>query len=611
MKDKNKKLVIVVVSLLLVIGVSFAYFTVSILLKGDGSKVDFTTATLKGSKLVVEGNLVFDDIDMYPGHQNVSSIKVTATGDNELIPYHVIWEGENGLNTSLNYVVYKTSSKVDVSVQCEKEQEVMNGAKMYYEECSIQNVESLGSVVAEGTIREGKVKEILVKDEFITASPTGEEVYYYVILEYPNLGESQNGDIGNSFKGKVTVSLSETEPDINIIAAYIEEDDGTYKEVSEIPQSGYTLNIEKSVCNNGASVKWNNINNELITTNLSKSGTSCYLYFQKYEPYQARTYILSNIDSISDERDTNITGVLTENTTGTIYTAEDDWGKSYVYAGAVDNNWLKFAGYYWRIVRINGDGSIRLIYSGDSNSGPVTVGDATQIVNSSVNFNDLGDDNAYIGYMYGERDSNSYEMTHMNVYDSTIKQIIDNWYIGNILKKGFDSFISLEAGFCNDRKVYDGTMIYGKLGYGDNITGYAVINRFMKDAGTWNTIQKPTLKCGQINRDLFTSSDSTKGNFALKYPIGLISADEVVYAGGFGNGSNSEYYLNNNKAFWTMTPFSYNSGSSIFIVSSGLLYGASNPSNGIGVRPVINLRADVQLMGIGTITDPYVVVGAE
>ena len=147
MKSKNKKLMIVVASLLVVIGVSFAYFAASNFFGGSGSSVSATTATLQGSELRVEGTLEFNDLDIYPGHESVSSIKVTATGDNELIPYNVIWEGTNTLNTPLNYTIYKTSSEIDVSASCEKQKGVIDGAIMYYEECEISNVDSLGTAI--------------------------------------------------------------------------------------------------------------------------------------------------------------------------------------------------------------------------------------------------------------------------------------------------------------------------------------------------------------------------------------------------------------------------------------------------------------------------------
>ena len=200
MKHKNKKLMIVVASLLLLVGVSFAYFVSSVLLEGKGSKTEFTTATIKGSELRVEGTISFDDLDIYPGHENVSSIKVTAVGENELIPYNVIWEGENTLNTTLNYKVYKTSSKIEVNTSCEKKKKVIDGALRYYEECSISNIEQLGEEITSGTINTNETKKIIVTDEFITSTASGTSMYYYVILEYPNLEEEQNEDINGRFK---------------------------------------------------------------------------------------------------------------------------------------------------------------------------------------------------------------------------------------------------------------------------------------------------------------------------------------------------------------------------------------------------------------------------
>ena len=254
MREKNKKMIIVVVSLLLVVGVSLAYFTTSTFIDGNASSTTGTMTTIQDSTLVVEGTLEFTDLDIYPGHESVSSIRVTATGNNELIPYNVIWEGTNTLNTPLNYTVYKTSSEVEVNVSCDDKIGVVDGVRTYYEECTISNLEQLGEPIEEGIITTSDVntKITLVQDEFINSSPTGEEVYYYIILEYPNLEESQNIDIGGSFNGEVTVEESDIEPDINIIAAYIEQEDGSYEQATDIPQSGYTINTERSTCSNGA-----------------------------------------------------------------------------------------------------------------------------------------------------------------------------------------------------------------------------------------------------------------------------------------------------------------------------------------------------------------------
>ena len=586
MKDKNKKLIIVVASLFLVIGVSFAYFTVSVLLDGKGASTSGTTATLGSSELKVEGSLSFSDLDIYPGHQNVSSIKVSATGENELIPYHVIWEGENTLNTTLKYYVYKVERPVEVKATCEKKNGIKDGAKTYYEECEISNESELGSIISSGEIKTGETKKRIITDEFITSSKEGEEVYYYVILEYPNNNENQNRDIGGRFKGEVTVEINDTTPDISIIGTYIEENGG-YKEVSEIPREGYELNEEKSSCNNNAKLGWDKENSRIYVEKLNKSGTECTLYYDEY--VSAKDTILANSKVNEGTPDFSKTATTDEG----IYKAEDDWGTSYYFRGAVENNYIKFAGYYWRIIRINGDGSIRVIYNGESMA---TTGTSTQISTSA--FNSTYNNNMYVGYMYTSG------QVHGLGTNSTIKGVLDNWYTTNIANKGYGDQVSKEAGFCGDREPSTSSSTSnGSGGTGTTTTYYGGYIRLA------NSTKSPTLKC-KNNEDMYTVSGSSRGNKALTNPVGLIIADEVAVAGGMLGTNNTTYYLYTGQEYWTMSPSIFNGVANLFSVYSGGNISFSMGSM-IGVRPVINIASDVEITGSGTSTDPYVVVGAE
>ena len=94
-----------------------------------------------------------------------------------------------------------------------------------------------------------------------------------------------------------------------------------------------------------------------------------------------------------------------------LYMAEDDEGESYYYRGAVKNNYVSFAGFIWRIIRRNGDGSVRMIYSGKS---PSDTGDAVTIGNSA--FNDKYWDPTYVGYKYNE-DFSLHESNGTTGYD--------------------------------------------------------------------------------------------------------------------------------------------------------------------------------------------------
>ena len=388
------------------------------------------------------------------------------------------------------------------------------------------------------------------------------------------------------------------------IAIYIKQEDGNYEKTNTIPESGYILNEEKSVCSNNSKPSWNINTKSLKINNLNSNNTSCYLYFDSYckpEDTACQTILANKEVKVRDK----ITGPLTDNTTGKMYAAEDDDGMSYYFAGSVDNNWVRFAGYYWRIVRINGDGTIRIIYNGPTTN---QTGETTQIGVSA--FNENYDDNAYVGYMYGTPNSNTYEETHANINDSTIKKVVDNWYETNIANNSsFVNKIDINAGFCGDRQtvsgIWDG---YGKLGYGNNATTYSSVGRM---SGVLEKII-PSYKCN--SSDNFTLIQSIKGNKKLEKPIALLSIDEAIYAGAYDGKENNSYFLISGQIYWTMTSQRFN-------ISLG--FGANHNINSLGgpdnnwvssshgIRPVINLKANVTLTGTGTKDNPYIVEGAE
>lgn len=270
-----------------------------------------------------------------------------------------------------------------------------------------------------------------------------------------------------------------------------------------------------------------------------------------------------------------------------IFTAEDNDGISAYFRGAVTNNYVKFANFWWRIIRVNGNGSIRLIYDGTTAYANGESSTDRQIDTSAFNTN--SNDNAYVGYMYGTPGSSTHEATHANINNSAIKTILDSWYESNL--SNHSDYIDTEAGFCGDRTPYSGS------GTGTTRTYYAPYNRLF-------TNKTPSFECTN-NSDLYTTTGSEDGNKALQYPIGLISTDEVAYAGGVYNTSNSSYYLCIRNVYWTMSPSSYNSGAGVFCVGSNGRLGWYGVRSAVGVRPVINLRGDLFVTGTGTSTDPY------
>lgn len=304
----------------------------------------------------------------------------------------------------------------------------------------------------------------------------------------------------------------------------------------------------------------------------------------------------------NDSDETLATG-LGDNTNG-IYKSEDDLGNSYYFRGNVTNNYVYFAKNWWQIIRINGDGTIRMIYTSNPNDSS-----ANQYISRS-SFNNNSNDNAYVGYMYGTAGSSTYNATHTNTNSSTIKTVIDTWYQNNL--SSYSKYIA-DAIYCNDREVVQVNNVGGITltgnGAGTNESAYAGPIRIYVDYA-------PTLKCKNKN-DRFTTS-STLGNGALTNPIALITSDEVVMGGGAGIDPatmtyiiNSNYYLypaNGDYWYWTMTPFAYEGGRARvgFVYIDGSVNNF-NVNTDLAVRPVVSLKSDAISGGVGTVNNPFYV----
>ena len=309
-------------------------------------------------------------------------------------------------------------------------------------------------------------------------------------------------------------------------------------------------------------------------TRIGIGGTSI-----KAKVYRMTAYAYTQSEQESDKSDRGL------------YMMEDQDGKSYYYRGSVSNNYVQFAGYYWRIVRLNGDGSIRLLYAGTT---PNATGDSLQIQTNA--FNSTRTNPGYVGYMYGGTFNTSYEQTHANENESSIKTVLDNWYVTNIVNKNLEQYIA-DSGFCNDRSIYSGS---DGVSTASN-TSFGGYGRYIN--------HNPTLVCPQQN-DLFTV-ENEDGNQALTYPIGLITVDELMFSGLADGYLNRLSYTYSSEDYWTMTPrFFYAADASANVYaerSDGNISDFWAIINFV-FWPVINLASNVEIeSGIGTQNDPYVI----
>ena len=319
-------------------------------------------------------------------------------------------------------------------------------------------------------------------------------------------------------------------------------------------------------------------------------------------------------DSITELPDSTFANVTTASEKG-LYKADDDYTattgmKSYYFRGAVDNNWVKFGkdstgkDIYWRIIRINGDGSIRMIYTGTtaptSSTATVMTGTGTQINATTYQFYSSSDNPSYVGYMFTEGQQ------HGNGTPSTIKTAIDNWYKTTTLETDATTkeLVSQDQIFCNDRSAT--TSSSGTPG---EISGSMSTTYYYGAYVRLVTNKSPQLKCPTAS-DKFTSRKSSIGNKALTYPVGLITADEVAMAGGVYGSINSSYYLYTSSFYWSGSPydfFSDYSSAGEFSVSNGGDIGAGSVNITYGARPVVSLSSKAKLSGNGTYSKPYTV----
>ena len=305
---------------------------------------------------------------------------------------------------------------------------------------------------------------------------------------------------------------------------------------------------------------------------------------------------------------------------------EDDYGTSYYFRGNVQNNYVQFANMCWRIVRILGDGSVKLVlynYNGlTSANNALSTSTPCEETDSSAAFARFSGttykttfsdrsavNNALLGFMYGTIQGSSYHTTHMNNNKSVILNNLESWYTDVLSKQsGFDEAKLADAIWCNDKSTYSGT------GVGNAVTEYSGMHR-----NTYGSAN-PSLICpndndgGKLSK--FTVNDTKNGNGDLTYKIGLLTLDEVVFAGIELNTStsNNTVYLYQNAAeyWWLLTPGELTSGLlGSARVNPSSIAETSGPSyiyvTESAIRPAIAIDASVSATGTGTSEDPYVV----
>ena len=370
----------------------------------------------------------------------------------------------------------------------------------------------------------------------------------------------------------------------------------------ECTRNGKKIDANESITWNGT--KW------LLSTAISDGNVRCNATFETKKPTLAEAILANN------EVKTPITAPGKEVSTASealLASTPDDYGTSYYFRGAVKNNYVEFANKCWRIVRVGGDGSVKLILHNDNTA---KAANPCNSANNSTTaafarysgttytsrFNTNYDDNAYVGFMYGTVGSSTYAATHANTNKSTILTNLETWYNNNL--KTYESIIN-DTVWCNDKTNITDTSynpLYESnptgLGYGKNVTYYGATKRLVSSSNSAGGTG-PSLKCnGELSK--------------INSKVGLITADELAFAGyAYDIYYASTYLLENatDTGWWSLSPIDFRGDNAlVWIVNSSYYYlqvGAVDSAN--GVRPSISLKPSTNVTGNGSSENPYII----
>ena len=570
------------VLLIIIIGVaSFAYFgtfnvnlvnnvAVNINSSSPGNAT-FTSNATQLNLQVPAANMSFTVANNeVAAAENTAFLDVTLTGSSNLLTtctYDIVYEYDAGSNVYGQGTTTKTSGATkEITIEVNG----MNGNNHFATETNFDhaNVQSY----YDSTNKYYK----LVEGATIQSLGTEQSVRWKITGRYYNLNVSQAQLGGKAFTGKIYT-----------ISKGCSSDDGSsvkkgYETI--LANNGGKTAIEAKTAPSFANIETGNAGMYSYTEGTGKT----YYYrgavdnnWVKYGKFKENQIIYrgfrddtTNTDLWFDGEQVNYIDypTLAECQTGVNYDSTYNYKcKEVIYAHKGDDM-------YWRIIRVDKDNKIKMIYAGSkapSENTKVAITGANTNMGFTA-YNNEYNHAEYVGFQYTV---GSQRGTTTN---STIKTYLDNWYT-KYFNENIGTSRFIKTTFCNDRNTSSTWASTGSR------VDYAPYTRLSADTPT------PTFECN--------TADVVTNNF------GLITADEVVLAGGKYNTDNSAFYLNNNMAYWAGSPGRFG-GSLSGVFGLYPVVGLRNVRVGIrryAARGVVSLSSESKLLGSGTYNDVYTV----
>ena len=571
---QKKQTILVVASLLVVVlSVTLAYFTAQII--GKGKDVSVSSADLKIVFTDTDGSISGTNIE--PGWSDTKTFTI-ENKSNETYKYNIVIQDLVNTFVTKEYLQYKITStnggynmtefkdvpKSEIATDTILAYSVsipVGVTQSYTIEIKYTNDESVDQSIDMNKKLSGKL--------FITegSKPT---LISQILEDNPTRNTRSNNNNGtNDFATPLTTTTTVTLfKSTESITGITDTPKEVYYYAGNTTNNWVKFGTTKSCIYN---------NSEVYYADLS-SGTMVIR-----RPHNQEECLSSNVCTLGDLKGVGVTDDICTGNGGTLT------GEKASFEGEKP--------LYWRIIRTNHDGSIRLLYVGTS---PDTT---TGNIGTSA-FNTSRNSPKYVGYKYGE--DTSLDTIRNNTTDSTIKAFIDSWYENNLT--AYTKYISTEAVYCNDRELASGQT-------------YSTTSSF--DYVSWERIKtnkQPTYNCTNMSDAFSVNNTSAK----LDYPVSLMTADEIAFAGGVAYTTmNTPYawFISNSAGtqvsttdWWSLSPSSWSSGwngSSTYFWSwdSDNAYLNSSIVGTLGVRPVISLKSCIKYStGNGTSETPYEIV---
>ena len=569
---QKKQTILVVASLLVVVlSVTLAYFTAQII--GKGKDISVSSADLKIIFTDTDGNIEGNGIT--PGWSNSKTFTV-KNESNGTYKYDIIIKDLINTFKTYKYLEYKITS-------------TDGGYNMTdYSYLPKSSTKEDVALAYEMSIDKGKTHTYTIEIKYVNDEYVDQSI---------DMGQSLSGTIYIREFTKPTMKLTDKlmadNPTIGTrttFTAFTETNTGTlYKATEQIGTNPvkdvyyfagdaknnwvkFGKTAESSCTYKGKEVIYVNRTNQTIKT--PQNETECT---STNICYGGGDYVVGLTESECSGMDS--TKWITEKATWNVTSTKD---------------------IYWRIIRTNADGSIKLLYAG-------TSPDTEKAYIGMSAFNTTYNDPMYVGYKYGT--TGSLENNRLNTNDSTIKTYVDNWYKNNLT--AYTKYLSNDAVYCNDRNLASGQTYSTTKSF-----TYASYERIYTSIYLTN---QPTYNCTNVSDAFSVNNISAK----LDYPVGLMTIDELNYAGGEFNTSLTApyawYYTNakgessySDLEFWSLSPFEWYRSR----LDEWKVLGSSDPGrlNGFGVSSMGAVRPSVSLSscnlisrGDGSPENPYVV----